>query len=597
MNTSDSEGEYWRSVSPVDQAFFAASDGDTDVEDNPPINAQTKRPAKPVPGQRVDDTPRPKRTATGTSNQPAPSPTKTLSQSMRNLSITPFASMKTEQARASTSSAQLTPPDSPIMPGALPKTPKLPSITLTDDSPSAPEVGSRALSLTASGFLPYPSLSPEMRARSLKPASTNGTMSGTLSAESSFRWDSESMPSPTSTVSFLPSRDTRDSYDDILKNALDEADKDIIAHHRRVKELDKRRIGYGVQLELARGVQRGRWSWADVTPSRMNLLRGPHAKVMPEMNKIMDCGHIYDPVHHAAPLWEEFDREQAAILENKGRGLGLLSGSFEGAEDWFGGRIQIIARLDRPGSMQPPTFVLEPPEMKRSYALARELGSRRLLVLKTAPPPPADATQKRKHYEPPLELFARKFVLMGRVFIPFDAKDGHVYAVETDEDYERDPIPDIGDGLRQPFWEFIKKHNPLALNYRQALSKWATRLDIGLSTSIPVLEFDEENIDYIEDVVPDGVKPGSNVAIEQKMTDGIGFTNGTALSAIARRIHLANRPGAVQGRIVGSKGLWLLHPTDRSLDEPPRIWIRRSQQKIILHELSRTGRIFALVQP
>ncbi|VDC01236.1 unnamed protein product [Peniophora sp. CBMAI 1063] len=191
-----------------------------------------------------------------------------------------------------------------------------------------------------------------MPARSLKSASTHGTLSGTLSAESSFRWDSESMPLPTSTASFLPSRDTRDHYDNILKNAFDGADKDILAHHRRVKELDKRHV----------------------TPSRMN--------------KIMDCGHIYDPVHHAAPLWEEFDRAQAAILEIDGRGLGLLSGSFEGAEDWFGGRIQII----------------------RSYAFARELGSRRLLVLKTAPPPPVDATQKRKHYEPPLELFARKFV-------------------------------------------------------------------------------------------------------------------------------------------------------------------------------------------
>lgn len=307
---------------------------------------------------------------------------------------------------------------------------------------------------------------------------------GALSAASSFRWDAESAPSPTSTVSFLPSRDTRDVYDDLLRDAFAGAEKDIIAHHRKVKDLDKRRIAYGVQLELARGVQRGRWTWADVTPSRMNLLRGTHAGVMPNLNRIMDCGHIHDPVHHEPLLWQvffrlyvgfelnssrqEFDREQTAILENKGRGLGLEPGTFEGADDWFGGRIQIIVRLDhRPGSSQQPTFILEPPEMKRSYALARELGSRRLLVLKTAPPPPADAAQKRKHYEPPLELFARKFVLMGRVFMPFDAKDGHVYAVETDEDFERDPVADMGDELRQPFWEFIKRHNPLALNYRQ----------------------------------------------------------------------------------------------------------------------------------
>ena len=114
------------------------------------------------------------------------------------------------------------------------------------------------------------------------------------------------MPSPTSTVSFLPSRDTRDNYDELLKGAFDDADKDIIAHHRKVKELDKRRIGYGVQLELARGVQRGRWTWADVTPSRMNLLRGSHGKVMPDMNKIMDCGHIHEPTRHAQALWSVY---------------------------------------------------------------------------------------------------------------------------------------------------------------------------------------------------------------------------------------------------------------------------------------------------
>ena len=136
-----------------------------------------------------------------------------------------------------------------------------------------------------------------MRAQTLRP--TNGT----LSAESSFRWDDDSLLSPPSTVSFLPSRDTRDSYDDILKDAFVNAEKDIIAHHRKIKELDKRRIAYGIQLELARGVQRGRWTWTDVTPSRMNLLRGSHAKVVPDLNTIMDCGHIHDPVHHASPLW------------------------------------------------------------------------------------------------------------------------------------------------------------------------------------------------------------------------------------------------------------------------------------------------------
>jgi RNA-dependent RNA polymerase len=41
----------------------------------------------------------------------------------------------------------------------------------------------------------------------------------------------------------------------------------------------------------------------------------------------------------------------------------------------------------------------------------------------------------------------------------------------------------------------------------------------------------------------------------------------------------------VQGRVAGSKGLWILHGEDRSPTEPPRIWIRDSQRKIKLPSL------------
>lgn len=99
----------------------------------PPTGLTVKTPSKPLPEPRDDDTPRSRRTAAGPSRQAqaAPSPTKTLSQSMRNLAISPFTIPKENQP--STSSAQLTPPDSPIMPGALPKTPTQPSIALFDE--------------------------------------------------------------------------------------------------------------------------------------------------------------------------------------------------------------------------------------------------------------------------------------------------------------------------------------------------------------------------------------------------------------------------------------------------------------------------------
>jgi RNA-dependent RNA polymerase len=75
-----------------------------------------------------------------------------------------------------------------------------------------------------------------------------------------------------------------------------------------------------------------------------------------------------------------------------------------------------------------------------------------------------------------------------------------------------------------------------------------------------------------------GVKTPS----EKILTDGCGFMNGAALALITRRLCLRSRPTAVQGRVAGSKGLWILHPRDRSLTAPPRIWIRGSQKKIEL---------------
>jgi RNA-dependent RNA polymerase len=78
-----------------------------------------------------------------------------------------------------------------------------------------------------------------------------------------------------------------------------------------------------------------------------------------------------------------------------------------------------------------------------------------------------------------------------------------------------------------------------------------------------------------------GVKTPS----EKILTDGCGFMNGAALALITRRLCLPSRPTAVQGRVAGSKGLWILHPRDRSLTAPPRIWIRESQKKIELSSL------------
>jgi hypothetical protein len=85
--------------------------------------------------------------------------------------------------------------------------------------------------------------------------------------------------------------------------------------------------------------------------------------------------------------------------------------------------------------------------------------------------------------------------------------------------------------------------------------------------------------------------PGKASA-EHILTDGCSFMNEAAFAIIARMNGF--RPTAVQGRIRGSKGMWILDPEDRSPE--PRIWLRTSQIKIKYKSpLQRSQRIFDLV--
>jgi len=78
------------------------------------------------------------------------------------------------------------------------------------------------------------------------------------------------------------------------------------------------------------------------------------------------------------------------------------------------------------------------------------------------------------------------------------------------------------------------------------------------------------------------------------MTDGCGFINRAAAINIRRKLNLAYRPTAVQARIKGAKGLFIIHPTDT--DPEPKIWIRKSQDKMMyLYPLDRGHRILDLL--
>jgi hypothetical protein len=87
---------------------------------------------------------------------------------------------------------------------------------------------------------------------------------------------------------------------------------------------------------------------------------------------------------------------------------------------------------------------------------------------------------------------------------------------------------------------------------------------------------------------------GQKAPAEKIMTDGCGFINRAAALLIRQKLNLASRPTAVQGRIKGAKGLFVIHPTDT--DPDPKIWIRKSQDKMsYLYPLDRGHRILDLL--
>ncbi|KAF8971781.1 RNA dependent RNA polymerase-domain-containing protein [Flammula alnicola] len=360
----------------------------------------------------------------------------------------------------------------------------------------------------------------------------------------------------------------------------------IIAHcDKTQKMLDENEIEWGTQYELARGVSTGTWSWDDVRAHGLEF-KGSNEETAPKVQSVM--GGRSAQLSNLN-IWKELDREQAAIKENMSRGLGLM-GSWKGSADWYGGQVQQLARLVKSDTSY--KIVLEPMEKRRSHRFARYYGSRRFVQLRI----PDELLRSENER---VKAFLRKsFVLCGRIFLPFHSKDGHLYMVETDENWGRTSQPWCGDQFRKPFHEFINWHNPLdqRKNCDQVISKYVTRFALGLSNSVPALEFEEENIIFIDDITssewPQGKK---NPPAKVLMTDGCGFMNHAALHSIVKLLGYENIPAGVQGRIDGSKGFWILHPTDQS--SVPKIWIRTSQNKIKNRFFDRAHRIFDLLCP
>lgn len=146
--------------------------------------------------------------------------------------------------------------------------------------------------------------------------------------------------------------------------------------------------------------------------------------------------------------------------------------------DWYGGRIVQHACLVQDTGSRKLKIQLEAMEYRKdSTRIARFLGSRRILHLGVAD----SLLFKNEHGVK--RFLNQKFILCGRVFVALRSKEGKVYMVEVNEDYERQGQLKEGDNKRKTFQEIIDWHNPMDKNMQQVCSAFChlsppTRLTI-----------------------------------------------------------------------------------------------------------------------
>ncbi|KDQ17067.1 hypothetical protein BOTBODRAFT_224345 [Botryobasidium botryosum FD-172 SS1] len=368
----------------------------------------------------------------------------------------------------------------------------------------------------------------------------------------------------------------------------------VIAHSQRHQAyLDRRELAWGVQWEIARLIANGDIdSWDNIHIPTLDQLRGTNAEAAPKVIKLLlpsSSGapqpSVVEPASLGESPWAELDREQRAIVEGRGRGLGCFEEDEE-SDSWkYGGNVLQRAKLH----FKPPSAVgtsaiaarfsitLEPQKRGASSRLARFLGSRRLIQLSL----PKEVLY---NYRTALKDYLENaFILNGRVFRVFHVKDGHAHLMETSESYEREPSEREGDHFRLSLADLIDWANPLYFNRKQPMSKWSSRFSLFLSSTRPGVSFERRNvITDLRDIRAPRRDGEAGPSANRTMTDGCGLINTAALQIVQRELSLQSLPVAVQGRISGAKGMWLRHPTNDDLE--PMIWIRESQIKIAIND-------------
>lgn len=139
-------------------------------------------------------------------------------------------------------------------------------------------------------------------------------------------------------------------------------------------------------------------------------------------------------------------------------GLGFSSEN----PDWYGGKVHFRAKLMEQGRAG-FRVLLERAELGPSCRFARRFGSTAFLRVKI----PMSVFNKPDNGL--VDFFSRPFILNGRVFRAFFAKDDNVFLFRTNEIFRGSEICPHSVCMRGlSLLDFLNWHNPLGFNRNQA---------------------------------------------------------------------------------------------------------------------------------
>ncbi|KAG2232483.1 RNA dependent RNA polymerase-domain-containing protein [Thamnidium elegans] len=206
----------------------------------------------------------------------------------------------------------------------------------------------------------------------------------------------------------------------------------------------------------------------------------------------------------------------------------------------------------------PPHIILRAPKIDASNRLFRKFGHDRFLELKLSKSSKPSLIRYHSNF------FLKPFLLMQRTYSFLFVKDDIVILFAT-EGVDLKPIT---------VQQIINWHMPILENWSMSISKYASRMSLGYSSSIPTLQFKPHEIRYVDDIYAQGTSTDETLC----MTDGCGIISASAMKIVMGCQATDELPCAIQGRIAGAKGIWIISP-DLDFTTGNYIEIRKSQDK------------------